>query len=160
MNSIVSDTGPLITWSLVSQMPLLKKVHPDIVVPDAVAAELRSPLQPLRPGYDLLERGWIRKSELDTRGDTSFPRWLGLGEKAAIVLALRMDSVLLIDDWEARNLARARGLRTTATLQTLERCKELGLLPVVEPLLKEMMAKGFRLAGDIRDRFLKQIGER
>ena len=70
-----------------------------------------------------------------------------------------MSSVLLVDDWEARKAAEARGIRTTATLRTLAYCKRLGLLPAVRPLLEEMVAKGFWLSRARKEDFLRQIGE-
>jgi len=155
----VSDTGPLITWPRAHRLPLLLEVYPDIVVPKAVAEELEDPRRLFRPGHDLLDRGWIRKHELSIQKDSTLPRGLGAGEREAIDLARQMNSMLLIDDWEARKAAEERGIRTTSTLETLALCKKLGLLPAVRPLLEEMIAKGFWLAGDRRARFLKQVGE-
>lgn len=159
VNTIVSDTGPLITWSLVNQLPLLKRVYPVILVPGAVVEELRDQRHLSRPGHDLLERGWIQRYELDLPDDSTLPRRFGHGEKEAIRLSRHADLVLLIDDREARKAAQSRGINTTATLETLGLCKKLGLLPFVRPLLEEMVAKGFWISDARKDRFLEQMGE-
>lgn len=130
-----------------------------MVVPPAVAEELRDPRQLFRPGHDLLERGWIQKCELEVERDATLPRDLGPGERQAIVLARQMNSVLLVDDWRARKAAEARGVRTAGTLGTLVSCKKLGLLPAVRPLLEEMVAKGFWLDKARKEDFLRQLGE-
>jgi predicted nucleic acid-binding protein len=155
----VSDSGPLITWDRVGGLPLLKKVHPDIVVAKAVATELQHPRHLYRPGHDLLERGLIREYDLYIPEDLPLPPRLGRGDKASIRLARQVNSVLLIDDRDARKAARASGIATTATLATLKLCKKLGLISAVRPLLEEMLASGFRLAEHVRHDFLRELGE-
>jgi len=134
-------------------------VHPHMLVPDAVAKELQHPAHLLCPGHDLLERGWIQRHALEVSEDPTLPRHLGAGERQAIGLARQMNSILLVDDWEARKAAEARGIRTTATLRTLACCKKRGLLPAVRPLLEEMVTKGFWLGRARKEDFLRQIGE-
>lgn len=158
MNSvIVSDTGPLISWSRAGQIPLLKQLVTELAVPQAVVKELN---QPGRAGSDLIGVEWIRPFTLSPGASlTGFPAALGDGECEAIAAAEKTGDFLLVDDWKARAEAERRGIRCLTTLRLLTQAKHEGLIPKVEPVLSHFTDTGFRLSNAIRQRFLIGLGE-
>ena len=72
---------------------------------------------------------------------------LDLGECAAIVVAqeLKADQ-LLIDDLDARKLAKSRGLQLIGTVGILLLTKENGLIASVKDVMNELIANGMWIA--------------
>ncbi|MGH7784825.1 MAG: DUF3368 domain-containing protein, partial [Candidatus Binatia bacterium] len=85
---------------------------------------------------------------------------LGAGEREVLALALETaDSVCVLDDALARQVARALQLRFTGTLGVLIDAKRAGLIPAVRPQLDQLHSLGFRLATHTRTAVLKIAGE-
>ena len=85
---------------------------------------------------------------------------LGAGETEVLSLGLDFDgSWLILDDAQARALARELGLRMLGTAAVLVEAKRAGLLARVRPTLDALMAKGFRLDRKVYDRILKAADE-
>jgi predicted nucleic acid-binding protein len=85
---------------------------------------------------------------------------LGAGEREVLALALETsDSVCVLDDALARQIAGALQLRVTGTLGVLIDAKRSGFIPAVRPLLDELHSLGFRLAPHTRAAVLKIAGE-
>jgi len=154
---IVSDTGPLISWSRAGQISLLKQLVTELAVPQAVVKELN---QPGRAGADLVGVDWIRPFTLSPAVSLAgFPAALGEGEREAIAAAEQTGDLLLVDDFKARAEAERRGITCLTTLRLLYQAKHEGLIPKVEPVLRHFTDTGFRLSNAIRQRFLSGLGE-
>jgi hypothetical protein len=69
------------------------------------------------------------------------------------------DAWVILDDGEARSLARHLGLRILGTAAVLVEAKRSGHLEQVRPTLDALLAKGFRLDRKVYDRILKAAGE-
>lgn len=156
---IVADTGPLISWARAGQLPLLRILLPELIVPPAVVEELR---QPGRPGGELLSQaGWLRVHELPASlvlGD--FPTVLGSGEVQAIALAVHLKAeYTVLDDGRAGLEARRRGLEVLRSLRLLAQAKHLGLVPRVAPILEQFVRQGFWLSDVTRVQFLRAVEE-
>ena len=65
------------------------------------------------------------------------------------------DSVCVLDDALARQVARTLQLRITGTLGVLIDAKRAGIIPTVRPFLDQLQSLGFRLAGHTRAAVLK-----
>jgi predicted nucleic acid-binding protein len=89
----------------------------------------------------------------------SLSQRLGIGESEAIVLALRQNMVVLLDDKAARKAGNQLGLSVIGTLAILARSKKNGVIPQVEPLLHEMHDAGIYLADSLVTEFLRNMGE-
>lgn len=75
---------------------------------------------------------------------------LQLAEAETLVLAEEQDaSAVLVDDLEARNFAKAMGLRVIGTAGTLLLAREKGITVDVAASLDTMRARGFRLSDRI-----------
>jgi len=85
---------------------------------------------------------------------------LGPGETEVLMLALEIrESIVILDDALARQIAETRGIRFTGTLGILLDAKRNGLVPSVAPLLDQLHALRFRLAPHTRMAILKLAGE-
>lgn len=85
---------------------------------------------------------------------------LGSGEREVLALALETpDSVCVLDDSLARQVARTLRLPITGTLGILIDAKRLGIISAVGPFLDQLQSFGFRLAPHTRLAVLKLASE-
>ena len=104
----MSDAGPLIALARIDLLFLLRELFTEVVVPTAVIDELR--LREPRPGAEALAAAtrhqWLRSMvPTDERPISG----LGVGESAAIRLALQLRCPLLVDERRGRIAARNHG---------------------------------------------------
>jgi predicted nucleic acid-binding protein len=79
------------------------------------------------------------------------------------VLALALetpDSICILDDALARQVAKTLQLRVMGTLGILLHAKRAGIIPAVYPLLEQLQSPGFRLAAHTRAAVLDLAGEK
>jgi len=85
---------------------------------------------------------------------------LHIGEAAAIALVAEVSGALVVlDDRKARSIARRLHQDVIGTIGVVLRCKRLGVLEFVRPVLDELDAAGFRVAPALRARTLELAGE-
>ena len=85
---------------------------------------------------------------------------LGSGEREVLALALETpDSVCVLDDSLARQVARTLRLPITGTLGILIDAKRLGIISAVGPFLNQLQSFGFRLTPHTRLAVLKLASE-
>jgi predicted nucleic acid-binding protein len=83
------------------------------------------------------------------------------GEQAAIGIATSIPgAAVILDEKDARAVARQLGLRVVGTLGVLLEAKREGLVKAIEPLIDRMIASGVRLGGPLVQAVLKAAGER
>jgi predicted nucleic acid-binding protein len=86
---------------------------------------------------------------------------LGVGEREALALAMEVpNSLLIIDDGQARRVGRLLELTMTGTVGVLTRAKCEGLIPRLRLLLNKLEGLGFRLSTEARAAALELVGER
>jgi predicted nucleic acid-binding protein len=145
---VVADTGPLNYLVLIGAVDVLRPLYTHVVVPDAVAAELRS------QGAPTAVQAWIEHPPdwLEVRPDPLPNPDLGFldpGESAALSLAelLNADQVL-IDDRDGRLEAERRHLQVTGTVGVLADGHLAGLLDFDQALTR-LRATNFRLSAEV-----------
>ena len=80
------------------------------------------------------------------------------GESEAIVLALELKAdVILLDDADARRIARTLGPNVKGTIGILLLAWNKGLLNNIETKIRELRSKGYRLSDKIYENILKKI---
>jgi predicted nucleic acid-binding protein len=129
---VIADSGPLHYLILLEQTELLHHFYGEVIVPEAVADELRAVGSP-QPVSDWMRRtpSWMKLASVTAEEIASIAGELDLGERAAIALAeKRRADLLLIDETAGRAEARRRGLRVTGTLGVLRTAAEEGLVDV------------------------------
>jgi len=127
---VVADSSPLHYLILVAQPEILRSLYGNVLIPDAVAAELRAASTPRNVSDWIAHHpSWLRIVEVRTDDLLPISDELDLGERAAIALAERTGAdLLLIDESAGRAEARRRSLRVTGTLGVLRAAAEAGLI--------------------------------
>jgi predicted nucleic acid-binding protein len=151
--SIVADSSPLIALHAIERLDLLRDIYQSIVVPEAVAREIRRFRLP----------SWIEVCPLpkDPPQLEGMIASLGRGEIAAIQLAIAHSAQrVVIDDWDARSEAMRRSLKVVGTCGFLLAAKNLGLIPSLARELDKLLSVTFRLSPRLYRELLVLAGER
>lgn len=160
MPDVISNTTPLQYLHQIGCLDLLKHLYQRVIVPQAVADELR---QGELKGIDLpaLSRlNWLTVQPVAALDLQRVSAALDAGEREALALALgRRDPLLLLDDAAARRHAKSLGLRFTGTLGLMVRAKHAGHITTVAPYLDQLDNAGFYLRPEVRVLVLRQAGE-
>ncbi len=156
---VVSNSSVIIALARICRLDLLEKLFRKIIVPEAVWREVTVEGKPGRE--KVLRAGFIRVEEVhDRKLAMLLKEFVDDGEAEAITLALEVDAdILLIDEHEARNLAKKLGLQIMGTLGVLALAKHRGLIPEVKPIVDRLMESGFWVSRRILEKFLKELGE-
>ncbi len=120
--TVVCNTSPLILLAKIERLSLMAQIYSKVLIPQAVWDEVTA-----KPG---LETDSIRQfatkriypSPPPVALLRRIPDTLGAGERAAIATALAVAADLVIlDDQQGRQIARAVGLQVTGTIGVLVR---------------------------------------
>lgn len=151
---VVSDTSPITTLLQIGKVDLLHKLYGEVLIPEAVRAELFASHQSLPEFFQCVpavDRGEVRRllAELDP------------GEAEAIVLAKeRHADLLLIDENDGRNIATREGVRFIGLVSVLVESKLEGLIPSLRDVLREIETETtFFISLEIKNLALKRAGE-
>ncbi|MGH8290736.1 MAG: DUF3368 domain-containing protein [Steroidobacteraceae bacterium] len=168
MAVVVSDASPLICFSAIGRFDLLRQLYGEIVIPAAVWQEItRAPAfsssaSSHQTAADARTTGWLQLATASNRPLVKqLETVLDPGEAEAIALAVeRQPSLLLIDERDGRQIARALGVPLTGTLGVLLRAKTLGYISAIKPVLTELIERHqFRLHPNLVKRVLLEAGE-
>ena len=157
---IVADAGPLIAFTRIGRLDLLHAVAGEVVIPDAVYADVVIKGKG-RPGSIELEgANWIQRRTLTHRTAlSSLPAHLHAGEAEAILLAVELRVALLIDERRGRKAALDHGVEVFGSLSILAQAKRRGIIEQAKPLLGAMLAAGYWIDEELVPAFLKELGE-
>lgn len=159
MREVICNTSPLQYLFQVDLLEVLREHFQQVLVPEAVEAELdegrrRYVALPklealhwvtIRPTHDLLPSPICG---------------LGKGERAVLALGTQLpQAVLLLDDLRARRHAKRHGMKTTGTLGMVLLAKEQAMIPSVMAVLNRLERCGFWLSDRTRRAMLKLAGE-
>ncbi|MBD2777674.1 DUF3368 domain-containing protein [Iningainema tapete] len=141
---IVADTTPLSELAKVGRLELLRDIFGTVIIPQEVYNEVTvgnypaARLVPVASWIEVQPVGSIQMVQaLQVQTD------LDLGECAAIVLAQELKAEqLLIDDLDARKLAKSIGLPLIGTVGVLLLAKEKGLIFSVKDVMDELITNG------------------
>ena len=124
---IISNSSPLIVIGKTGQLQLLKKLYKQILIPKDVYAEVveRGKEKKERDAFltdEAINEGWIKvenltKKEIQSSIELHKKFSISKGESEAIILAQRYGKcTLILDDMEAREIAKAKGIALSDTL--------------------------------------------
>lgn len=158
---VVADSGPLHYLILLDQTSLLHRFYGDVLLPDAVAAELRAARSPQQvQNWMARPPPWLQFIPVTAEEIASVIDALDLGERAAIALAERVHAdFVLIDETDGRAEAMRRSLRVTGTLGVLRTAAEEGLVDIHDVLARLSTTNFYADEALVKRIFGKWLGE-
>jgi len=153
---VVSNTTPLNYLILIESAHVLPALFGRVYAPSAVLKELSHPKTPEAVrAWASNPPAWLIVQDPAQIG----PSKLGLGEAAAIALALELKAErVLIDDRDASRQAVRSGLNVVGTLNILEEAAKRSLLDI-EQKTKELKQTNFRASDKLYEAVLKRVKE-
>lgn len=152
---VISDASPLNILIRLDFVDLLPRLFGSVLIPSAVADELRDPRAPVS-----VQKFMMRiPTWLNVESPTHLIGMVGIdaGEQAAISLALeRRADLLLIDDRKGRRAARQMKLKIVGTIGILEMAahrKLVDLHEALEQLRRSDFSVSDELLDDVKRRF-------
>lgn len=159
---LVCNTGPLIAFSLIKRLDILRSLFDVIAIPEEVRYEV---LQGGVADKNLVtweEPEWINVRSLSKPIDPLLKTLLHTGEASVVCLAqeLHADFVLL-DERKARRIARTvYGLKVIGSARVLVEAKRRGLIDKVGDAIKMMQDGGYWISDAVLNNALYKAGEK
>lgn len=152
---IVSDSGPIIAYSRIGRMDILRRLFGQVVVLNAVYEELVT-RGAGRPGDAEVRRSsWIQRREVkNPKGVEEFSTSLHRGEREAIVLANEIGIPLLIDERRGRRTAEDMGVVVIGSLAVLAEGHREGIIEDTSSLVQDILDSGYWINPDVIETFL------
>lgn len=161
MAVVVSDTSPLRALAQLGLLDLLQVLFGQVLVPPAVAQELRRPPGGL-PVIDVGQMPFVLLQAPQNQMQVNqLLQTLDPGEAEALALALEVQAeAVLIDEAAGRAAAGHLGLTVIGALGVLLRGKQRGRVTSMAPLLDRLENEiGFFISAPLRARVLQLAGE-
>lgn len=126
---ITSNTSPIIALAKIGRLKLLKDLYGTVIISPFVKAESvdRGKELGAPDAFEIekaINEGWIKMTELTRRQNQAMQRLvsearIGFGEAGALTLAKEKGLSVILDDKEARALAKSWDLEYTSTVMVL-----------------------------------------
>lgn len=158
---VVSDTTAITHLAKIGALNLLQHLYTEILIPEAVAAELTRAKRTQPGALQVLNSVWIKTVPIKNRhvADKLNQR-LDLGESEAIALSLELGAdVLIIDEAAGRSVAKRLVNSIIGMIGILLLAKKRELIPAVRPYLDRLRSTGFRMGDEIYEHALATAGE-
>lgn len=153
---VVADTSPICYLLLIDEIDLLPALFTTILIPGAVARELRHPAVP--PAVKLWMAApppWLEIRESAGRELSPRLNVLDEGEREAILLTQRLGAdLLIVDDKAAREAAESLGLKITGILGVLTAGSRRGWVDLAAAVAR-LQRTNFRAAPALLRRLLE-----
>ncbi|MHC6201814.1 DUF3368 domain-containing protein [Breznakiellaceae bacterium SP9] len=135
---VVSNTTPILSLIKIEKLELLKDLFGSIFVPKAVYREIEAGRN--RKYYaDLAQIAWISIKKIRDPNARSYLLDLDDGEAETLILAKEMAAdFVIIDEKLGRQYAKHFSLELTGTVGILLNAKDQGLIPAIDPLLRQL----------------------
>jgi hypothetical protein len=158
---VVSNSSPLIHLAKIGHLDLLRYFFDKIIVPEVVYKECVIEGKGREDAKKIEKAEWIKVAKIkDENLKKTLTIILDEGEAEAIVLALEGSAdFILLDDYEAREIARNYGLNITGIIGILIRAKYKGKIASLKDMLEKLKETGFWLGNDLYTRSLREGGE-
>lgn len=165
MLSCVANTSPLIAFSAIGRLDLLRVVFSQVLIPEAVFNEAVTHgagwTEARHLQIEFAGSNWLVRTEVGASPilHELRQRLGGSGEAEAIVLAKERGLPVLLDELAGRRAAAALGLQVVGSLWVLHQVKKAGLIPRVRPLIVQIIEAGIYYSDDLVEKFLREVGE-
>lgn len=145
---VVCDSSCLIALERIGHLDLLPALFDPVQAPPAVRQEFGASPE------------WLRvEAPADRALVTALGILMGPGEAEAVALASERRWPIILDDRQARAMARKLDLQIVGTVAVLIRAKKQELIGAIGPLLDALAENEFRLSETLRKEALRLVGE-
>ena len=145
---VVTDSTCLIGLERIGHLDLLPALFEPVIAPPGVHQEFGVPLP------------WL---QMETPSDTVLIAALKIlvddGEAEAIALASARGHRIILDDRQARSVAKQLHLPIIGTIGVLLRAKRARLIVVLKPVLNDLEDSGFYVTDALKEEALQLAGE-
>jgi predicted nucleic acid-binding protein len=157
----VVNASPLIFLAELGYLDLLNRNADTVCVPRGVLDEVRVKPDRAAQAIDQAIRSWLLAREVGNREAVEILQAdLDLGEAEVIVLAREIGADrVVMDDLDARRMARRLGLELIGTIGLLLSARLQGEIPSMRGEIERLEALGFRVAPDLVQAVLQAAGE-
>ena len=154
---VISDTSPLCYLLLIEQVDLLPQLYGRVIIPQAVQDELADGRSPENVKRWIEEPPiWLEIQPVSAQLDAVLEE-LDLGERESILLVKQLNAdLLLVDDREARKVARSRKVRIIGVLGILEEAATLGIVDLPKAIVR-LQQTTFRVSPSLIQTLLEQF---
>jgi hypothetical protein len=146
--------------AIIGHLALLREQFGEVLVPRAVVEELR--LAEDLPGNgeirEAIRVGWLQPREAKQQALVrSLRRELDLGEAEAIALAIELNAErILLDERDARRVAKSQGLKVTGVVGILRRARLEKRIPSLREAIGRLRDEaGFHLDDELVEEILR-----
>ena len=160
MTVVVADTSPVCYLIVIEAIELLPHLYTRVVLPPEVVAELNDPSAPIEVQHwaSKLPK-WIDVVSAKVTAD-SLDQIIDPGEAAAIRVAVQISAdLILIDDFDAREVAESRGLKFAGTIGILESAAARDLVDL-RTAVEKLLRTNFRINPQLKKHALARDAER
>lgn len=155
----VIDSSPLILLARVDALSLLKLLGSRILVPTAVAREVREKASDPATKALVVEP-WLEVVKIPEPEPEILAWEMGAGETEVLTWAHSYSGTLaILDDAEARKCAQQLQVTVLGTLGLILKARLEGHLKAARPLVEDLIACGMYLSPQIVDETLALVGE-
>jgi predicted nucleic acid-binding protein len=147
---VITDTSCFIVLSKIKELDLLRAIYGNVITTPEIAKEFGKAL----PDWVIV------KNIQDKFKQRLIEMQVDKGEASAISLALEItDSIVVLDDYKARRIARHLGLKVTGTLGVIIKAKHLGIIKSIKPILTKISTTDFRISEELLKQALIEAEE-
>jgi uncharacterized protein len=157
---IVADSSPLISLAIINRLELLPQLYQRVLLTPAVWDEVTVQGIGL-PGANAVSKvTWLEIQAPEAALLEPLSILVDRGEAEAIALAQSIpESIVLLDDAQARRVAERLNVPRIGTIGILRRAKKAGLVIAVKPYIEELRAQGIYIRQSLIDAVLQDLGE-
>lgn len=139
MRAVIADTSCLIIFAKLNRLDVLQGTFNNLTTTEPVAEEFGT-----LPEWIEVSRAYDQNLYIE------LAKTLGAGESSCICLALQnRDSLLIIDDRQARKIAEEMEVECVGSLGVLLIAKQQGVIERVSPLLASIRDTDFRVSAEV-----------
>ncbi|QEI43653.1 hypothetical protein BMF77_04273 [Dolichospermum sp. UHCC 0315A] len=158
---IISNTSPISNLAAIGQLTLLQQLYGKVIIPQAVYQEILA-CGSTDPGTLALQTlDWIEVIPVtNVVLIQTLQTILDPGEAEAIALAVELNADrLIIDERKGINEAIKSSLQVTGLLGIILAARQQGFIPLVKPILDDLIANGFWIREQLYAEVLLLAGE-
>lgn len=156
----VSNASPLIFLSRGRHLDLLHHFAERVLVPEAVAVEIRKKGASDVTAEALESVPWLEVVETPPIPGIIIEWGLGPGESAVLAMAhSHPNMVAVLDDLAGRRCAASLDVPVRGTLGIVLVAKRRGLIPSARAVVEDLIRGGLYLSSPVLDAALRRVGE-